>query len=89
VLLLVPETYALDINLDLPDAQIGKVDRDNDEPEDPCPVAQGKNVSGTGNMKIKGHNVGEALRLKRARDLNVEDAKAEWHVGEGRIVMRC
>lgn len=39
-------------------------------------------------MRVLGENADEALRLKRERDLDVEGAKAEWRVGEGRLILR-
>ena len=36
-------------------------------------------------LRVKGLNAGEALRLKRQRDFDVENARAEWRIGERRL----
>jgi len=57
ILLHVPSTYSLDVNLDLPDAQLQLQNSDS------------------------------ALTLKRMRDLDVDNAKAEWLVADGFLVV--
>ncbi|TDL26793.1 hypothetical protein BD410DRAFT_782854 [Rickenella mellea] len=73
--------YTLDIDLSLPDSEIGKIHSDvgNRGP--------GISSSDMEALKIKGHNAGEALRLKRSRDFDVENARAEWRVAEGHVVL--
>ena len=79
ILLHIPEVYYLDINLDLPDAQIGKIGAvqvgDDPSREDVLDLDLEA-------LRIKGHNAGEALRLKRQRDFDVEGAKAEWRIND-------
>ena len=55
----VPTLYALDVDLDLPDAALPPS----------LPATRG------------------ALELKRARDLDVDGARAEWHVAEDRLLL--
>ncbi|KZT03324.1 uncharacterized protein LAESUDRAFT_729351 [Laetiporus sulphureus 93-53] len=58
-----PPLYALDLNLDLSDAQISDA------------------------AKLSDASAAQALTLKRQRDLDVDNARAEWRVGEGRLVI--
>jgi hypothetical protein len=57
--LLIPGLYALDIDLNLSDASLGR-----------ALFQVGAGPQGTE----------DALMLKRARDLDIEGARAEWHV---------
>ncbi|KAI0063296.1 hypothetical protein BV25DRAFT_1802318 [Artomyces pyxidatus] len=62
----VPRLYALDVDLDLPDAALAKA------------------------LALEGagpHGTEQGLMLKRARDLDVDGARAEWRVAEGRLVL--
>ena len=109
-MLLIPGLYGLDINLDLSDAQIGKIDSVAVPPEtqsqtdsDPSKkqssastLAETLNVKlnlDAEEMRIRGRNAGEALRLKKwmdsgkGRELNVEDARAEWYIQAGKMVV--
>lgn len=81
ILLYIPKTYFLDIKLDVPDAQIGKL-RSMSSPQD-----KEKSELDIDELRIKGHNAGEALRLKRQRDLDVDHARAEWRIGERRVII--
>lgn len=63
LILHVPPVYALDLDLDTPDAQI------RDSPWLSKPAAD------------------QVLTLKRQRDFDVDHARAEWRVGEGRLVV--
>jgi len=63
LILNVPPVYALDLNLDLPDAQI----RDS--------------------LQLSKLSVDQALTLKRQRDFDIDHARAEWKVAEGRLIV--
>ncbi|KZT68106.1 hypothetical protein DAEQUDRAFT_745894 [Daedalea quercina L-15889] len=63
LILSIPPLYALDLNLDLPDAQI----RDG--------------------LQLSRSSADQVLMLKRQRDLDVDSARAEWRVAEGRLVV--
>ncbi|KAH8112119.1 hypothetical protein DFH11DRAFT_1788451 [Phellopilus nigrolimitatus] len=84
ILLHIPQTHFLDINLDLPDAQIGKINGSwVEEVPDTAAVAE----INADTLRIKGHNAGEALRLKRQRNFDIESAQAEWRVGEEKLII--
>ena len=114
MLFYVPKTYFLDINLDLADAQIGKLrtmpitaessqhhqhgnrngagdndDTGTDTNNDISRSDKSKNNDrfDVDDLRIRGHNAGETLRLKRERDLDVDNARSEWRVGERRVVV--
>ena len=109
LLLLIPGIYGLDINLDLSDAQIGKIDSvaippesysDNNlkkgKSDESGPLADEFNVKlnlDAEQMRVRGRNAGEALRLKKwmdggkGRELNVEDARAEWYIQAGKMAV--
>ena len=75
----------MDINLDLPDAQIGKIGAvqvggDGDDPSREDVLDLDLEA-----LRVKGHNAGEALRLKRQRDFDVEGAKAEWRINDRKL----
>lgn len=84
ILLYIPKTYFLDIKLDVPDAQIGKLRSMSIESS---PQDKEKSELDIDELRIKGHNAGEALRLKRQRDLDVDYARAEWRIGERRVII--
>lgn len=109
IILSVPDVYYLDINLNLSDAQLGKVDFDINSISSASGQSMIANVingsastkqdrSGVGRgaggseaeteMRIRGENGGEAMKLKRVlRDLNLDSSRAEWRVGEGKLVI--
>ena len=84
----IPHKYLLDINLDLSDAQIGKMGEvpaaNLEDGAKDTPLAEAIQVDA---LRVKGHNAGEALQLKRQRDFDVENARAEWRVGEKKLVI--
>ncbi|KAI5119345.1 hypothetical protein M0805_004022 [Coniferiporia weirii] len=84
ILLSVPRTYFLDINLNLPDAQIGRIGASRVDDAVDTEEAEGLDVD---TLRVKGYNVGQALRLKRQRDFDVDGARAEWRVQEGKLVL--
>lgn len=85
ILLCIPDIYALDINLSLPDSLIGKI---TSTKADPSPNAtNAAKEANSSLMRVRGANAAEALRLKRERDLDVDGARAEWRVKEGRILL--
>jgi len=84
ILLYIPKTYFLDIKLDVSDAQIGKLRSMSIESS---PQVKEKKELDIDELRIKGHNAGEALRLKRQRDLDVDNARAEWRISERRVVI--
>ncbi|KZP30199.1 hypothetical protein FIBSPDRAFT_1038526 [Athelia psychrophila] len=71
ILLAIPGPYALDVPLDVPDAELVTVSAQLDSDGTTTVTAGGASWE-TG-----------ALGLKRARDLDVEGARAEWRVEEG------
>jgi hypothetical protein len=112
LLLLIPGIYGLDINLDLSDALIGKIDSvaipPESHPQADASSSKGEKSGDAGTlaeefnvrmnldaeqMRLRGKNAGEALRLKKwmdsgkGRELNVEDAKAEWYIQAGKMVV--
>ena len=62
----IPNLYTLDVDLELPDAELGRV-----------MLRVGADPIGTEN----------ALMLKRARDLDVDRARAEWRVNKRCLVI--
>lgn len=88
LLLHIPDTYFLDINVDLPDAQIGKINafRLDSNSKDGSTEAE-RAMEDRVALKIRGHNAGQALKLKRKRDWDVDSAKAEWRVQEKKLVV--
>ncbi|KZP06881.1 hypothetical protein FIBSPDRAFT_1053288 [Athelia psychrophila] len=75
VLFAVPGLYALDVPLDAPDAEL---------------VAASAHLDSDGTTTATAGGGGwetGALGLKRARDLDVEGARAEWRVEEGCLVV--
>lgn len=38
-------------------------------------------------LRLRGLNAGEALRLKRQRDFDIDSARAEWRIGENKLVI--
>ncbi|KZP06868.1 hypothetical protein FIBSPDRAFT_966064, partial [Athelia psychrophila] len=75
ILLAIPGLYALDVPLDAPDAE---------------PVAASAHLDSDGTTTATAGGGGweaGALGLKRARDLDVEGARAEWRVEEGCLVV--
>ncbi|KAL5525093.1 hypothetical protein ACEPAF_8962 [Sanghuangporus sanghuang] len=88
ILLHIPQKHFLDVNLDLSDAQIGKMgevpaESLEDGAEDTV-LAEAIQVDA---LRVRGHNAGQALRLKRQRDFDVENARAEWRVEEKKLVI--
>ncbi|KAL5478773.1 hypothetical protein ACEPAI_2050 [Sanghuangporus weigelae] len=88
IFLHIPQKHFLDINLDLSDTQIGKIgevpaESLEDGAEDTS-LAEAIQVDA---LRVRGHNAGEALRLKRQRDFDVENARAEWRVEEKKLVI--
>ncbi|KZP06876.1 hypothetical protein FIBSPDRAFT_1053285 [Athelia psychrophila] len=75
ILLAVPGLYALDVPLDAPDAELVAASAQLDSDGTTAAAAGGG-----------GWETG-ALGLKRARDLDVEGARAEWRVEEGCLVV--
>ncbi|KAI0255500.1 PIH1 family [Lactifluus subvellereus] len=65
-ILLIPDLYALDVDLDLSDASLEQT-----------PFRVGADPQGTGNASM----------LKRARDLDIEGARAEWRVKDRCLVI--
>lgn len=63
LILSIPHCYALDLDLNAPDAAI----RDA--------------------LALSPHSTEQALMLKRQRDLDVDNARAEWRVAEGRLLI--
>lgn len=80
----VPHANFLDINLDLSDAEIGRI---NASRVDDAAVSEENTERDVSVLRVKGHNAGQALRLKRQRDFDVANARAEWHVREGRLTL--
>lgn len=73
IILSIPNLYSLDVNLDASDAELIAL----------------SSASRNGNnlVSTEGDDVPSALTLKRARDLDIGGAKAEWRVAEGVIVI--
>ncbi|EJD04912.1 uncharacterized protein FOMMEDRAFT_105099 [Fomitiporia mediterranea MF3/22] len=86
ILLHIPQKHFLDINLDLSDAQIGKLG-EVPAPDDDTEESSFADVMKSETLRVRGHNAGEALRLKRQRDFDVEDARAEWRIGEQKLIV--
>ncbi|KLO07037.1 hypothetical protein SCHPADRAFT_837224 [Schizopora paradoxa] len=82
IILHIPNQYHLDINLAVPDAEIAKIETGKFHGEDKFMFEMNKDA-----MRMRGQNAGEAMRLKRCRDLDVEGARAQWMVRERRIVL--
>lgn len=78
----IPNQYHLDINLDLPDSEIAKIETGKFHGDDKFMFEMDKDA-----MQVRGQNAGETMRLKRARDLDVEGARAQWVVEERRIIL--
>ncbi|KAL5498350.1 hypothetical protein ACEPAH_2492 [Sanghuangporus vaninii] len=88
ILLHIPQKHFLDVNLDLSDAQIGKMGEVPAESlEDGAEDTSLKKAIQVDALQVRGHNAGEALRLKRQRDFDVENARAEWRVEEKKLVI--
>lgn len=102
LLLHIPETHFLDINLALSDAEIGRINSFRiDDDDDGDGLGNNLNINSKSHrnnnnnnagggkevLKTRGHNAGQALRLKRERDFDVEGARAEWKVKEGKLVV--
>lgn len=86
ILLHIPSLYHLDINLTLLDQALGAFK--TEKVLNVLPAGNtGKGLKET--MQVLGENAGETMRLKKERALDVERARAEWRVGEGRLVVRC
>ncbi|THG97324.1 hypothetical protein EW145_g7638 [Phellinidium pouzarii] len=84
IILHIPRANFLDINLDLPDAEIGRI---NASRMDDAAVPEEKTELDVDVLRVKGHNAGQALGLKRQRDFDVANARAEWRVGERRLAL--
>ncbi|KAF5325404.1 hypothetical protein D9619_009678 [Psilocybe cf. subviscida] len=79
LLLEIPDRYALDINLALPDADIEKSWTGG---------GSSTGLSVDSNEDHIASNIRNALNLKRERDLDVDAAEAEWKVGSGLVIIR-
>lgn len=82
----IPQKHFLDINLNLSDAQIGKLGAVTASELDAkdASIAQAMDVDV---LRIRGRNAGETLRLKRERDFDIENARAAWRVNERKLVI--
>jgi len=82
IILHIPKQHHLDINLDLPDAEIARIQTGKVDGDDTFIFGLNKDA-----MQVRGQNAGEAMRLKRARDLDLENARAQWLMEGRRIIV--
>ena len=80
ILLSIPGLYALDINLNLPESTLGRVDAGalDDSPKDNVDLET---------VKVKGFNARQALLLKKEREFDVDRADAEWVVTDKKLII--
>ena len=73
--LYVPDLPVLDVNLDLSDAEIVSL------------ASSAASASLHGTVEEKAVEPNNTLTLKRQRNLDVDEAKAEWRIGEGILLL--
>ena len=78
----VPRTAHLDINLSLPDSVIGKIGSAQSVDIEKPRIEMDVDL-----IRIRGQNAGEALRLKKEREFDVDGARAQWVVDDHCIIL--